>query len=371
LVEGETDAAACWAHGVPALGIPGATSWKPEWTAYLEDIPTIFVWQEPGGAGKKFVDAIAGSLPEVYVIPAPPAAKDPCALAHLTGEKFAGEMLGLMSEAEPAVVGSRVLSIKPTSSSSDPWWDRAKELFPIPEGSQPLVRGVVRHSARAGGVLFLNVVSNTWHHPANALYKCRYLYCNVGPRLEARPGPFYSLDIPLDDWSDQKREALARRVARQPDCVYFWVDNLLSCGVVRVITDAPLPGWDPIDSPAEWLADALLDISPPPAESGQRFRPFGGSRSLTQKAEDPNEEDKHDWNTIAMSSEPVNFVEVQLAYLARGLEAQSLKPFWRRSQWGAGLFVAVDSLEAARELVQEVGGYWLTAKAYAAGADVR
>jgi hypothetical protein len=52
LVEGESDAQTLWFHRIPALGVPGATSWKPEWAAYLEEIETIYVVLEPDRGGE-------------------------------------------------------------------------------------------------------------------------------------------------------------------------------------------------------------------------------------------------------------------------------------------------------------------------------
>jgi hypothetical protein len=52
LVEGESDAQTLWHHGVPALGIPGAATWKPEWDAALIGIDIIYVVLEPDTGGE-------------------------------------------------------------------------------------------------------------------------------------------------------------------------------------------------------------------------------------------------------------------------------------------------------------------------------
>ena len=51
LVEGESDAQTLWYHDIPALGIPGASSWKEDWAGYFNDIPKIFVLIEPDSGG--------------------------------------------------------------------------------------------------------------------------------------------------------------------------------------------------------------------------------------------------------------------------------------------------------------------------------
>ena len=59
LVEGESDAQTLWLHDIPALGIPGATSWQEAWAPALEGVPEILVVIEPdagGAAVRKWVD---------------------------------------------------------------------------------------------------------------------------------------------------------------------------------------------------------------------------------------------------------------------------------------------------------------------------
>jgi hypothetical protein len=51
LVEGETDSITAWAHGVPAIGMPGANSWQPAWTPALDGIAKVIVAVEPDAGG--------------------------------------------------------------------------------------------------------------------------------------------------------------------------------------------------------------------------------------------------------------------------------------------------------------------------------
>jgi hypothetical protein len=59
LVEGESDTQTLWHHGLPALGFPGAATWKPEWDAALIGIDTIYVVIEPDNGGDKVVQWLA------------------------------------------------------------------------------------------------------------------------------------------------------------------------------------------------------------------------------------------------------------------------------------------------------------------------
>ena len=76
--EGETDYARLTQAGIPAFGVPGATTWQSKWVDYLQDIQAVYLWQEPGSGGEALFQAIAKDLPQVRIIQAPPEAKDPC-----------------------------------------------------------------------------------------------------------------------------------------------------------------------------------------------------------------------------------------------------------------------------------------------------
>jgi hypothetical protein len=52
LVEGESDCHTLWSHDIAALGIPGATNFKEEWTNLLEGIPLLYVVIEPDTGGE-------------------------------------------------------------------------------------------------------------------------------------------------------------------------------------------------------------------------------------------------------------------------------------------------------------------------------
>lgn len=84
LVEGESDAQTLWHYGIPALGIPGATNWKPEWVKYLDKC-SVGAWKEPDEAGQKFIDIIARDIPELRVITSPPGRKD-ISDCHVSGD---------------------------------------------------------------------------------------------------------------------------------------------------------------------------------------------------------------------------------------------------------------------------------------------
>ncbi len=60
LAEGESDAHTLWRHGFPALGVPGAGSWKAEWSEKFEGIERVYVVVEDE-AGEGLWEKLAAS----------------------------------------------------------------------------------------------------------------------------------------------------------------------------------------------------------------------------------------------------------------------------------------------------------------------
>lgn len=98
LVEGESDVQTLWHHGIPALGVPGASVWQPTHARYLEDL-TVYVWQEPDTAGYAFTRKVAEKRKDIHIIQAPEGAKDPSALHKRVGKKFDETFGRLVTEA--------------------------------------------------------------------------------------------------------------------------------------------------------------------------------------------------------------------------------------------------------------------------------
>jgi hypothetical protein len=61
LVEGESDCHTAWYRGLPAIGVPGAKNWKPEWASCLDGIPRILVIVEPDGGGKELWEKVSAT----------------------------------------------------------------------------------------------------------------------------------------------------------------------------------------------------------------------------------------------------------------------------------------------------------------------
>jgi hypothetical protein len=60
-VEGESDTHALWHYGFPAVGIPGASSWRSEWSEVLDGIEKVYVPVEPDQGGEQLWERMTAS----------------------------------------------------------------------------------------------------------------------------------------------------------------------------------------------------------------------------------------------------------------------------------------------------------------------
>lgn len=97
LVEGESDAQTLWYYGLPALGIPGAATFKPEWAESLADL-AVYVWQEPDQGGATFASKVGDAIPEARILIAPDGRKD-VSECHLLGDDLPALIQRLMGQA--------------------------------------------------------------------------------------------------------------------------------------------------------------------------------------------------------------------------------------------------------------------------------
>lgn len=101
VVEGATDYAAARQDGFAVLGVPGSSTWKPNWSKHLEGYDTVVIWRENDQGGQSLVRAIAQSYPSVRVIDAPPEAKDVCELRQMDPANFKARLQELIDNARP------------------------------------------------------------------------------------------------------------------------------------------------------------------------------------------------------------------------------------------------------------------------------
>jgi hypothetical protein len=70
LVEGETDTWTLWLHHLPALGVPGASTWKEAYASLLQGLD-VYIWHEPDAGGDELVKAVAADLPQLRLLESP------------------------------------------------------------------------------------------------------------------------------------------------------------------------------------------------------------------------------------------------------------------------------------------------------------
>lgn len=106
IVEGESDCWTLWLHGVPAIGIPGASATKIVTLAILEGVSKLYVWREPDAGGKEFAAGIARQLDvlaykgERFILQAD-AVKDPNALHQRDLDGFDAAWAAIVAGAKP------------------------------------------------------------------------------------------------------------------------------------------------------------------------------------------------------------------------------------------------------------------------------
>ena len=101
--EGETDTACLLQHDFPALGVPGASSYKPEWAEYTRGLRN-YVIQEPDQGGRTIVATTAKSIPDLQVITLPDGYKDVCDYALALRVEFPRRFREMLDEAEIVAV---------------------------------------------------------------------------------------------------------------------------------------------------------------------------------------------------------------------------------------------------------------------------
>ena len=99
VVEGESDCWTLWLHGVLALGIPGKSTWKSEWQAYLDGIERIYLWIEPDA--DDFAERIGRDVPHAKLIFATDSGFKDISDAHVAGADVPAMLEQLMAKAVP------------------------------------------------------------------------------------------------------------------------------------------------------------------------------------------------------------------------------------------------------------------------------
>ena len=285
LVEGETDVATLTYHGIPCLGVPGASSFNGEWaTRYLADIPQVFVWKEHDIAGEQLTSAVSTARPDAKVIIAPPEYKDPTQMAAALGDGFIQEFFDLMDQAAVTSTVSLTTPVTnhPNPESTTTEKEELRHLFPLPKDErgrtiQPEMRelAMLRRDNPGRGVSRL-VVSNSWRNPTNRVYKLRGLFSFLRGAFHqhlAQGGQIYKTEIKAatvapDDGELREAECKEWDCLRQrfhrAGALYRWLSVWTPDGASRVIFSST-PAFDgqaPLEDPVAGVLDVLRNVRP-------------------------------------------------------------------------------------------------------------
>ena len=118
LVEGESDALSLWSHGVPALGVPGASTFQSAWVDAFRGASRVLLHHEPDNGGAEFVQktgtalraaGFAGEVCEISVNDAWPDCKDVSDLHVLRSADWDSAWEVVLSTARPVSVTDKLI----------------------------------------------------------------------------------------------------------------------------------------------------------------------------------------------------------------------------------------------------------------------
>jgi hypothetical protein len=173
LVEGESDCHTLWFHGIPALGVPGAGTWKDDWAGHLEGLGCVYAIVEPDGGGDEFRKKLAGCVAlrdRLHLVDLGDQ-KDPSSL-YLThrqgfGERFAVALKSAVRWADLARTEAEEAARKA--------WGECEELAWEPDilerMASELARSGVAGESRVAKLLYLAVTSRVLQKPVSVAVK--------------------------------------------------------------------------------------------------------------------------------------------------------------------------------------------------------
>jgi len=248
LVEGESDVHTLWHHGVPALGVPGATTWRPEWAGALEGISTVFAVREPDQGGTALVRRLAeGGLAERLRIVELDGAKDVSELHCQDPERFPERFASALDASTTYTEERRAES----EAEADAAYQRCERLAAEPDIFARLVetlrhRGVVGEE-RLAKLTYLAVTSRLLERPvslaAKGLSSAGKSYTTRAVLGLCPPSAYYSVTAMSERALAYSDEPLAHRMivlaeaaGMESDFGSYLLRSLLSEGCVRYET---------------------------------------------------------------------------------------------------------------------------------------
>lgn len=173
LVEGESDSQTLWQAGIPAVGLPGATTWRePRDALALEGVKKLFVVREPDQGGEGIMRWLANSaIRQRSFIVMLGEHKDPSALYLADPENFPERMREALASAVPF----DALKAEAQIAEADEAFEQCREL-----ANSPDILAKFRDSLasiefvgedRNASVIFLALVSRLFRKPVSIAVK--------------------------------------------------------------------------------------------------------------------------------------------------------------------------------------------------------
>lgn len=172
LVEGESDAHTLWHHAIPALGVPGAATWRDEWAAPIDEIPLVYVVLEPDRGGDMLLARLSASTvrDRLHLVRLGDV-KDPSALYLADPEHFLERWEHARATAAQWTEEARAQADERARDA----WTRCASLATAPRildrFAEALAAAGVAGEARAGQLLYLTLTTRLLDRPVSATLK--------------------------------------------------------------------------------------------------------------------------------------------------------------------------------------------------------
>jgi hypothetical protein len=170
LVEGESDCHTLWLHRFPALGLPGAATWKEDWAGHLDGFKRIYVVVEPDRGGESVLGWLANSkIRNRARLVTLAGVKDPSALYLSDPANFVQNMKAALKSATPWSKWER----RETEAKIKAAWAECKHLARERDIPAAFVDALVRHGVAGEGrvckLLCLVLTSRVLDMPVSAV----------------------------------------------------------------------------------------------------------------------------------------------------------------------------------------------------------
>jgi hypothetical protein len=148
IAEGESDAWALWAAGLPALGLPGAGTAGCLEAEHLEGVERIYVCPDADEAGEQMLRGVAARLAKLgwqgqaWHLRMPPGVKDVSDLRLRAPERFADELIDALERAEP--LGGAKPAVPPARTPASAQAPAPDPATPAPAFAAPIPASLLR-----------------------------------------------------------------------------------------------------------------------------------------------------------------------------------------------------------------------------------